>query len=357
MEKGGYRPQLDVLRAIAIGLVLIEHFSGPTGIREHFPCDPGALGVHLFFVLSGFLISRNFLNRLDRYPPGEVVSHFYLTRVARLMPAYYLTLLVTFLFGVPEVRNYIFWHVFYSSNYLVSSGGPITVFWTLGVEEQFYLLLPFLVLACRRNAVLVACILIAVGFLARNLVLATPISPWSFEVTILGNFEILGIGVLIGALSHLGYRLLGPWLTSTAMACIIFQSLAWYLWRNGIVQHITFNLTVGVFFAWAVLIADRGSPGILGWFGRFAFVRFVGKISYGIYLMHTFFVYIFQTDFVLSHFGIVPLPVQGVVCLLLSFCVPAISWMLIESPILRAKDRAWNRRHRRGLIPELAAID
>lgn len=351
MDRGGYRPQLDGLRAIAIGLVLIEHFSGPTGIREMIPIGPGALGVHLFFVLSGFLISRNFLSRLDRLPSGEVLAHFYITRAARLIPAYYLTLFVTFLCGVTAVHDFIVWHVFYMSNYLVAIGGPITVFWTLAVEEQFYLLLPFLVLAFRRDAISVASFLIATGFILRCLSLATPISQWSFEVTIFGNFEILGIGVLIGALTHKGRDLLRPSFAVVAIVCIIFQAIAWELWRNGVVQFLTFNLTVGVFFAWVVLQADRGAPGVLGFFSQFAAVRFVGKISYGIYLMHTFFPDLFHSDFVVSRVGDVPLPVQGVVCLLLSFAVPAVSWIVIEAPILRIKERIWNRR-----VVQLSAI-
>jgi hypothetical protein len=70
-----YRSQLDGLRAIAIGLVGIEHFGGPW-IREHFPIGAGPLGVHLFFVLSGFLITRNLRLRLEQAPAEEVIRGF-----------------------------------------------------------------------------------------------------------------------------------------------------------------------------------------------------------------------------------------------------------------------------------------
>ncbi|RWP53589.1 acyltransferase family protein [Mesorhizobium sp.] len=72
----GYRPQLDGLRAIAIGLVGVEHFGGPW-VRTHFPIGAGALGVQLFFVLSGFLITRNLLFRLEQAPAGEVIRRFF----------------------------------------------------------------------------------------------------------------------------------------------------------------------------------------------------------------------------------------------------------------------------------------
>jgi peptidoglycan/LPS O-acetylase OafA/YrhL len=93
-------------------------------VREHFPIGAGALGVHLFFVLSGFLITRNLLARLERAPAGEVVCRFYIGRTVRLMPAYYLTLLVLFVLDEPEVHDFIFWHLAYTSNYLAATGGP-----------------------------------------------------------------------------------------------------------------------------------------------------------------------------------------------------------------------------------------
>lgn len=148
----GYRPQLDGLRAIAIGLVGVEHFGGPW-VRTHFPIGAGALGVQLFFVLSGFLITRNLLFRLEQAPAGEVIRRFYFGRAVRLMSAYYPILLVLFVLGVPEVHDFILWHLTYTSNYLAATGGPLLVFWSLAVEEQFYLLLPVLILLSGRDAV------------------------------------------------------------------------------------------------------------------------------------------------------------------------------------------------------------
>ncbi|MER8974386.1 MULTISPECIES: acyltransferase [unclassified Mesorhizobium] len=339
----GYRPQLDGLRAIAIGLVGVEHFGGPW-VRTHFPIGAGALGVQLFFVLSGFLITRNLLFRLEQAPAGEVIRRFYIGRAVRLMPAYYLTLLVLFVLGVPEVHDFIVWHLTYTSNYLAATGGPLLVFWSLAVEEQFYLLLPMLVLLSGRHAVRVGVFLIGTGFLLRTLVLATPIDRFAFELSIFGKFEILGFGVLIGALSYAasrgGRRLragLGWWWVG--LACLAFQCVAWYLAGDGILRHLTFNLTVGIFFAWLVVVADAGLPGLLAWFSGFAFVRFIGKISYGIYLTHAFFPRIFESSAVIERMGSVPVWAQGICVLVLSVAVPATSWYLMESPLLKLKER------------------
>ena len=94
--------------------------------------------------------------RIQRDPPGVVVRRFFLGRAARLAPAYLLTLAVLFAFGVPEVRDYIFWHLTYTSNYLAAKGGPLVVFWSLAVEEQFYLILPLLLVLFDWRAVPIA---------------------------------------------------------------------------------------------------------------------------------------------------------------------------------------------------------
>jgi peptidoglycan/LPS O-acetylase OafA/YrhL len=362
----GYRPQLDGLRALAIALVGFEHFSGP--LRWYFPLGAGALGVHLFFVLSGFLITRNLLARLDRRPTGEVMRHFFIGRVARLAPAYFLTLLVLFVLGAPEVTEHIIWHVTWTSNYLAASGGPLLVFWSLSVEEQFYLLLPLLLLLVTRNAVGLAVGLILTGFILRNAVLATPIDPFAFEISIIGKLEILGVGVLIGALSYAAFKsgrtfLFGPLLTRLAIASLLVQAVIWCVSSNGVARHLTFNLTVGLFFAWIVLRADAGLPGPLAWLSEYRFVRFVGKISYGIYLTHAFFPQIFESKLVLAQAGSVPIWAQGIVVILLSVAVPALSWFLMEAPILRLKDCLLNepvpegedrRRRARRIWPPLA---
>ncbi|WP_352781269.1 hypothetical protein [Mesorhizobium sp. M0913] len=146
-------------------------------------------------------------------------------------------------------------------------------------------MLPVLLLISGRNAMRVALSLIATGLLLRNAVLTTPIDPIAFELSIFGKFEILGIGVLIGALSYAAPRgrrrlVAGRNFGVLALACLLFQVMAWYFYGNGMLRHVTF---VGTFFAWVVLRADAGLPGLLAWFSGFAVVRFIGKISYGIY--------------------------------------------------------------------------
>jgi peptidoglycan/LPS O-acetylase OafA/YrhL len=135
------------------------------------------------------------------------------------------------------------------------------------------------------------------------------------------------------------------------LACLAFQSVAWNVAGNGILRHPTFNLTVGFFVACLVVGADAQLPGLLAWFSGFRFVRFVGKISYGIYLTHVFFLMIFQSSVFVERFGIIPLWAQALIAVVLSLCVPTVSWFLMESPLLKLKERVLEGRDAAVAIP------
>ena len=145
-----YRPELDGLRAIAVLAVIGGHLSGWDA--------PGHAGVTAFFVLSGFLITG-----LVR--PGELRG-FYIRRVGRLAPALIVVLaFVAIAFGA-TAESGIIGSATYSSNWLMAEGvglGPLQVTWSLAVEEQFYVLWPFLLIAWPRQAVRIAFVVIVVG--------------------------------------------------------------------------------------------------------------------------------------------------------------------------------------------------
>ena len=161
----GHLAGLDGLRAIAVGLVLLHHLvplhrivPHPPGTKVGNVVPPlGYIGVSLFFVLSGFLITRILLAGRERVDAGHtttprLLGAFYVRRTLRIFPLYYATLLVLTLLDTGLVRDRIAWHATYTSNWLFSSaaawsaGGSERHFWTLAVEEQFYLLWPWLML-------------------------------------------------------------------------------------------------------------------------------------------------------------------------------------------------------------------
>jgi peptidoglycan/LPS O-acetylase OafA/YrhL len=160
VTKLSHRRDIDGLRAISVLSVFLYHLEVP-------PFGGGFVGVDLFFVISGYLISRIILSEAER---GEFsVQRFYERRIRRLFPAGIVTIIGTLVIGAlwfsPElfkglaqdvvatlgsVSNFYFWRG--SHDYFASSANPSPVlhFWSLAVEEQFYLLWPALILLGRR---------------------------------------------------------------------------------------------------------------------------------------------------------------------------------------------------------------
>jgi|SRR5262249_32105957 len=141
-----YLKQLDGLRCMACFGVLLQHWLPPSNILQRLNV-PLADGVYLFFVLSGFLITRILLDCRDHADArestrGRVLVRFYIRRALRLMPLYFLVVIVTASLSVTGARDALPWHLVYGSNvyYFVRGGfnGPTSHFWTLSVEEQFY---------------------------------------------------------------------------------------------------------------------------------------------------------------------------------------------------------------------------
>lgn len=147
-------PSLDGLRAVSIWLVLLAHI-----VNQHF--FPGGLGVLTFFVISGFLITRLLIG--ERKRTGSVdVAEFYKRRFLRLYPAvvsFVLVVSVGFLVFAPSQFdiNEPFWTLAYGANYLAVNRElhgptmtmPFVPFWSLSVEEQYYLAFPLVILMTR----------------------------------------------------------------------------------------------------------------------------------------------------------------------------------------------------------------
>ena len=150
--------QLDGVRALAVFAVIASHWT-----TYHPFWFNGTVGVQLFFVISGFLITGILLDARERAARERVTRRsvlwrFYARRFLRIFPLFYGTLLVTYVAGFQAVRSTIAWHVAYLSNALFASRGAwlgeVSHFWSLAVEEQFYLVWPVVLLACRRRLVL-----------------------------------------------------------------------------------------------------------------------------------------------------------------------------------------------------------
>jgi peptidoglycan/LPS O-acetylase OafA/YrhL len=155
-KAGQHIPTLDGLRAVSFLLVFVSH---TRLIRE----IPGGFGVTVFFFLSGFLITTLMRREWDKIGTLDV-KHFYLRRALRILPPFYLVLIVASLMtaagvfddGKIEWKGFLSQAVHFSNYWVIINGWPrgmapgTSVFWSLAVEEHFYLLFPFVFLAFRR---------------------------------------------------------------------------------------------------------------------------------------------------------------------------------------------------------------
>src|SRR5438045_1535479 len=147
-----HMPALDGLRAVAVAAVLFAHFNPKSW--SHPLVRLGHVGVILFFVLSGFLISGILLGSRDDIDDGAVrrsacLRIFYVRRALRIFPIYYLTLFAVTLAGYQPVRERLGWLLSYTENVCAVFFGADFMyaehFWSLCVEEQFYLVWPAII--------------------------------------------------------------------------------------------------------------------------------------------------------------------------------------------------------------------
>lgn len=167
-------PILDGLRGLAILSVLIYHqliIKGETSLSISWQriAECGWLGVDLFFVLSGYLITGILWNTKTK---PHYFRNFYMRRVLRIFPLYYLYLIIVFIILPPlfsslvpelkEVHKTAWWHVFYVSNILIMMKqwgyGIFNVLWTLSIEEQFYIFWPLIVFLLPRKKLIQFCV-------------------------------------------------------------------------------------------------------------------------------------------------------------------------------------------------------
>lgn len=320
----GHIPALDGIRGAAILVVLLHH----SNCTEHADSlvlkvlqrffASGWVGVDLFFVLSGFLITGILSDAKGR---ARYFTDFYLRRVLRIFPLYYgavALMLVAFpyLFPARQEAHAILaksqvWYWTYLINYaivLVLKGWPpygTGHFWSLAVEEQFYLIWPLLIfLLSRKRALHVSMALVVLGPICRALCLGI-LAPLPFNGTLTGNavanymflpgrMDALAIGATIalaareqgGMISLLApaRRLLPLSLAVLAVLAIVSHgSLSWSHRPTQIVGYSALGLACG-----ALLVIGTVSPRttLVGRITQSAFLRFLGRFSYSVYIFH-----------------------------------------------------------------------
>lgn len=286
-------PSLDGLRALSIIAVLLGHMAGTRGfpsIATHVirngSIDMAELGVRVFFVISGFLITDLLMREQER--TGEIsLASFYWRRTRRIMPAYLSYVAIIALVGAAVTGRDIVHALTYSTNYSAGRSWVVGHLWSLSVEEQFYLLWPAVVaFASRRTAMRVAVATICVVPLIRVAESTLfpgmrPLIGTSFETAA----DALAMGCALALLrdtlfAQRWYRgiIESPWPIVVFAVVGIATSLRY---RPGLLIGIPLtNIAI-------TLLIDRVVRQPSGWLGRLLNTRsmvYVGMLSYSLYL-------------------------------------------------------------------------
>ncbi len=356
-------PQLDGLRAIAVLAVFISHFGlGSRLVWLQELLDWGHLGVRLFFVLSGFLITRILLKGKDAVESGQMtfsrsMLYFYGRRFLRIFPIYYLTLIVAGILDVQGIRSVLNYHFFYLSNltgaiFQLTEGGqyilknPVSAhFWSLAVEEQFYLLWPVtLMLVPRRHVVKAVVIGISCAFLWRILSLAFVSDIPSQSV--LACVDTLGAGALLAVFEKRWIPLRFAWRSKGGIALVLGLTLlagVTVLKSLGIAYRprmIVLDTAEAAVFFFVVAFAASGSSGVAGKVLNSRVLRYLGKISYGMYIYHAFMSHL--QEWLFERLGLPPLGDtlgRTVILSCLTVAFASVSWYAVEVPLNRLKAR------------------
>jgi len=347
--------QLDSLRAFAVAAVIISH-TIPLNYRiGEFQFDEiGGFAVHLFFVLSGFLITGQLLAENERrrehgYGVLGLLKAFYARRALRLLPAYYLALCGAWLIDLRTVRSEFGWHalqltnVYFGLDQEAEIISPVGHLWSLSMEWQFYLVWPLIVLLCRpRGLVAVTAGLFLFSFVARFETLPLPAALYLSAIP--ASLDSLSLGAMLAIALARSWPIerVSGWLGWSLLASIVMTVLrmAGYAdlgWGLEPYAHEFMNL----FF---VLLVYRAYVGMDGPAGRVLDnpgLQYTGLISYGIYLYHQYIMSSYLGAS-LRLFGYLPLEYGwqlSIALFVVTWIVSHYSWIWFEQPINNFRHR------------------
>ena len=342
-----YIPSLDGIRTVAFLIVFLAH----AGLKKIIP---GGFGVTIFFFLSGYLITTLLRKEYDKHQTLDFKS-FYFRRILRIWPPFYLVLLIGtsltvlgLLEGQIHLSGFLAQSLHYSNYYSIFIGGGITVgsnvYWSLAVEEHFYFLFPlFYIIIRKKNAssrqqMLMICGLCLAILIWRCILVYNFGVPW--ERTYYGSDTRVD-SILFGCVlavngnpifdrESCSNKLWKYFFLPLGIILILFS----FLYRSPEFQE-TFRYTIQGIGLYPIFATAIRFPtwGLFQWL-NLRWVRFLGILTYSLYLVHHTVIYAVKAYFPQLHEFI-----QGGVSLLISFGLAYAIYLFIEIPFARLRKK------------------
>lgn len=379
VEKPARIPELDGLRGLAIILVIFYHYASGqlltrlSGLAYYVErsAAPGATGVTLFFVLSGFLIGGILI---DARGSNSYFRTFYVRRFFRIFPIYYLWICLYIALvsaagtairlhsfsGKALPRGFeVYAHFLFVQNLIPNGsdhsglwGSWFAHLWSLAVEEQFYLLAPLMIwwISPRRLPAVLLGIICASPFI--RIALFFHIHQVDAARVMPSNADALALGMLVAIVWRAPASRL--WLTrhtqwiygGTGLFFAGFGFLSWSAPSSDSLLMASFGFTwIAIFYALLVLIVLVASKGWIAGAMRASWLRGVGRVSYCMYIIHLVVNLFLHFVFLQARPQIATLPGAAVSLLaaVVTYTLALVSWKILEAPLVEiGHQKKWN---------------
>jgi len=355
-----YIKGLDTLRAFAVIFVIIEHWWIPFDINSPVILmwirgliPDGGFGVDLFFVLSGYLISGILLSTRGQNNENKwhTIRNFVIRRSLRIFPVYYATLFILLLIGFPSIKENLAWLMTYTSNILIYRTLSFNSFshsWSLSVEEQFYLVWPWLLIFINEKYLKFVFVGAIVLGITTTIYTMTALNNWAGLMLMPSCMQAFGLG---GLFAYSKGKPLEHMFTKVVNLIVPFAFIIHFYFSfssdHGAPYSflfLTINSTISV---WLIMkVVNNTSEFTRKYVLENRFLNKIGQISYGIYLFHYVLTPIYEKE--IAKFFSANDPVGNLfvdwkynypIRLILLYLIASLSFKYFEKPIINLKKR------------------